>query len=194
MGPLDAWIVYRFIKTLVTPWDETDAFKQGVIDASGKLLIHTNKMSEAQKATYTLFHRLVFNIKRLIEKIPGGKSKIGTYAAALFLLKEQMGDEEGVLIMEKSFMSYLKENNAIDESSMLQEQYLPEDLLQKGRYKLINNMLDTQGDELRKGTVIIATQNLKPISKVLGIEVFKMVVQGHPKQVVVVSREDIQEL
>jgi hypothetical protein len=193
MGPLDAWIVYRFIKTLVTPWDETDAFKLGVIDASGKLIIATRKMSEPQRATYTLFHRLVFNIKRLIEKIPGGKSKIGTYAAALYLLKEEMGDEEGVLIMEKSFMSYLKENNAI-EASVLQEEYLFEEYLSKGRYKLINNMLDTKGDELHKGTIIVARQNLKPISKVLGIEVFQLAVQGNPTKIVVVSREDIQEV
>jgi hypothetical protein len=193
MGPLDAWIVYRFIKTLVTPWDETDAFKLGVIDASGKLLIHTKKMSDAQLASYTLFHRLVFNIKRLIEKIPGGKSKIGTYAAALFLLREQMGDEEGALIMEKSFMSYLKENDAI-EASVLQEEHILEEYLSKGRYKIINNMLDTKGDELHKGTVVVATKNLKPINKVLGIEVFQLAVQGNPTKVVVVSREDIQEI
>jgi hypothetical protein len=193
MGPLDAWIVYRFIKTLVTPWDEMDAFKLGVIDASGHLLIKTDKMSDAQKASYTLFHRLVFNIKRLIEKIPGGKSKIGTYAAALFLLKEQMGDEEGVLIMEKSFMSYLKDNDAIAVST-LQEEYVLEEFLSKGRYKLINNMLDTKGDELHKGTVLVATKNLKPVTKILGIEVFQLAVQGNPTKVVVVSREDISEV
>jgi hypothetical protein len=193
MGPLDAWIVYRFIRTLVTPWDETDAFKLGVIDANGKLKIHTDKMNDEQQKSYTLFHRLVFNIKRLIEKVPGGKSKIGTYAAALFLMREQMGDEEGILIMERSFMSYLKENDAL-ESTYLEEQYLEESLLSQGKYKLINNMLDTKGDELRKGTVVIATKNLKPITKILGIEVFQLIVQNYPKKVVVVSREDIREV
>jgi hypothetical protein len=191
MGPLDAWIVYRFIRTLVTPWDETDAFKLGVIDATGKLKINTDKMTSEQQKAYTLFYRLVFNIKRLIEKIPGGKSKIGTYAAALFLLKEQMGDEEGVLIMEQSFLSYLKDNNAVD---TLTEEYLAEELLPQGKYKLINNMLDTKGDELRKGTILVATKNLKPVTKILGIEVFQLIVQNYPKQVVVVSREDIQEV
>lgn len=121
-------------------------------------------MNDEQQKSYTLFHRLVFNIKRLIEKVPGGKSKIGTYAAALFLMREQMGDEEGILIMERSFMSYLKENDAL-ESTYLEEQYLEESLLSQGKYKLINNMLDTKGDELRKGTVVIATKNLKPITK-----------------------------
>ena len=93
MGPLDAYIVYRFIKTLVTPWDETTAFKRSIIDNHGQK-IKTNLNTEDQ-AAYTLFDRLVFNIKRLIEKIPGGITKIGTYAAALFLIREEMGDEEG---------------------------------------------------------------------------------------------------
>jgi hypothetical protein len=193
MGPLDAWIVYRFIRTLVTPWDETEAFKLGVIDSNGKLKIKSDKMTDEQQKSYTLFYRLVFNIKRLIEKIPGGKSKIGTYAAALFLLREQMGDEEGILIMERSFMSYLKENDAL-EDTYLQEQYLEESMLPQGKYTLINNMLDTKGDELRKGTVVIATKNLKPVTKILGIEVFQLVVQNYPKKVVVVSREDIREV
>ena len=191
MGPLDAWIVYRFIKTLVTPFDETDAFKLGVVDANGKLKLKTDKMTSEQKASYTLFHRLVFNIKRLIEKIPGGKSKIGSYAAALFLLREQLGDEEGVLIMEKTFMSFLRDNDAVDET--LTEEYLEEELLQQGKYKLINNMLDTKGDVLRKGTVLVAKRDLKPITKILGIEVFQLTVQNYPNKVVVVSREDIEE-
>ena len=191
MGPLDAWIVYRFIKTLVTPFDETDAFKLGVVDANGKLKLKTDKMTSEQKASYTLFHRLVFNIKRLIEKIPGGKSKIGSYAAALFLLREQLGDEEGVLIMEKTFMSFLRDNDAVDET--LTEEYLEEELLQQGKYKLINNMLDTKGDVLRKGTVLVAKRDLKPITKILGIEVFQLTVQNYPNKIVVVSREDIEE-
>ena len=78
MGPIDAYIVYKFVRLLTTPWDETDAFKLGVIDGNGKLLIDTDKMTNEQASSYSLFNRLVFNIKRLIEKIPGGKSKIGT--------------------------------------------------------------------------------------------------------------------
>ena len=57
--------------------------------------------------------------------LPGGKTKIATYAAALFLLREQLGDEEGVLIMEKTYISFLRENNAVDET--LTEEYLEEE-------------------------------------------------------------------
>jgi hypothetical protein len=193
MGPLDAWIVYRFIRTLVTPWDETDAFKLGVIDAAGKLLVRDNKMTDAQKASYTLFHRLVFNIKRIIEKIPGGSSKIGTYAAALYLMREQMGDGEGVLIMERSFMSYLKDNNAVA-PTYLEEQYLPEEMLPQGKYKIKDNMLDIKGDQIKKGTVLVASQELKPFAKVLGVDLYKMNVSGYPGKTLVVSHEDIQQI
>ena len=39
-----------------------------------------------------MLHRFVFNLKRLINLIPGGKSKLGTYAAALGLLLKENKD------------------------------------------------------------------------------------------------------
>jgi hypothetical protein len=187
MGPLDAWLVYRFIKTLVTPWDETEAFRQGIIDGSGNLL-----KKDPDSDAYTLFDRLVFNIKRLIEKIPGGKSKIATYAAALYLIREELGDDEGRLVFDRSVMKYLKENNAL-EPNYLNEQYLPEETLAQGNYKLLNTMLDVKGDSLHAGTIVVAKHNLPPISKVLGVDVYKLQVAATGKDVVI-SHEDIQEI
>lgn len=192
MGAVDIYIVYKFIKLLTTPCDETDAFKLGVIDAQGKRLLPVEKMNDKQKDSYTLFHRLVYNIKRLIEKVPGGKSKIGTYAAALYLFKEQMGDEEGKIVLERSFMSYLKESNAL-EDNYLNEQYKPEETLPKGDYKLLNTMMDTKGEHVAKNTVVVAKANLKPLARVLGVDVYELQVAHSGKQVVV-SREDIQEV
>jgi hypothetical protein len=190
MGPIDAYIVYRFIKALVTPWDETDAFKKGIIDGQGKQI--KDDLSDEDQKSYSLFDRLVFNIKRLIEKIPGGKTKIGTYAAALFLIREELGDEEGVLIFERSVMKYLKENNAV-EPNYLEEQYLPADTLSQGNYRLLNNMLDMKGNSLPKGTVVVAQHDTKPISRVLGVDVYQLQV-AHTGRNVVVSHEDIQEV
>ena len=190
MGPLDAWLVYKFIRGLVTPWDETDAFRKGIIDAQGKKI--KEKLTDDDEKSYSLFDRLIFNIKRLIEKIPGGKTKIGTYAAALFLIREQLGDEEGVLVFEQSIMKYLKENNAV-EPNYLKEQYLPEDTLAQGNYKLNNNMLDTRGNSLQKGTVVVALHDLFPISRVLGVDVYQLQV-AHTGKSVVVSMEDVAEV
>ena len=191
MGPLDAFIVYKFVRLLTTPFDETDAFKTGVIDGNGKLLIDTSKMTDKQSDSYTLFNRLVFNIKRLIEKIPGGKSKIGTYAAALYLFKEQMGDEEGRIVLERSFMTYLKENDALD-ADYLAEQFKPEENLPQGNYRLINTMMDVQGNLIQKGTIVISHNNQKPVAKVLGVDVYNL--KTSTGKMVVVSHEDISEI
>jgi len=192
MGILDTFIIFRIIKGLATPWDEWSAFKTGVIDASGKILKSDENWSQAQKSSYTLFDRLIANLKRLIEKIPGGKSKIGTYAAALYLLREQLGDEEGELVFEQSIMDFLKGNNAMD-SNYLEEQYLPEETLDQGNYKLTNSMLDKNGNSLQKGSVVVAKTNLKPISRILGVDVYQLQVATTGKTVVV-SLDDIQEI
>jgi len=80
-------------------WEDTKAFEVGIVDEKGKLLVRFNKMSNEQKDQYTLFHRLVFNLKRLIGKT-GKASKIASYAAALFLIKEHTFEDEYDIILE----------------------------------------------------------------------------------------------
>ena len=86
---IDLFVVYRFLRILTTPWEEQEAFKHGIIDKDGKLLRRNKTLkTEDEKKSHTLLHRLVFNLKRLLHKIPGVRTKIGTYATALFLLKQ----------------------------------------------------------------------------------------------------------
>jgi hypothetical protein len=82
----DLILVYQFIKRLTTPFDKTEAFKLGIIDGSGKKV--KSPETTAEKNSYGYYDRMVFNLKKMLEKVPGGKSKIGSYAAALFLIKE----------------------------------------------------------------------------------------------------------
>ena len=98
----DLVYTFRFLTLLVTPFEKTEAFKLGLLDAKGKKLKKA-KTSE-EKDAYTPFHRLVFNVKRLMEKVPGGSSSIASYAAALYLIKEQNGlkDKDIKQIAEKS--------------------------------------------------------------------------------------------
>lgn len=84
---VDTFMVYSFIKRLVTPFDETDAFHLGLIDKNGRKL--RSAKGSKDYASLTHFDRLVFNIKRLIEKLPGGRSKLASWAAALLLIREQ---------------------------------------------------------------------------------------------------------
>ena len=84
---VDLILIYQFLKRLTTPFEKTDAYKLGLIDKRGKRTDKKIETKEEEEA-YGYFDRLVFNIKRLIEKVPGGKSQLGSYAAALFLIKE----------------------------------------------------------------------------------------------------------
>ena len=85
----NAYLAYQFIKLLTTPWDETEAFKNGVVDKNGVQLKKTNQLkTSSEKKSFTIFHKIAFNLRRILSKFPGGKSRIASYAAAIALLKE----------------------------------------------------------------------------------------------------------
>jgi hypothetical protein len=84
------YFVYQFLKKLVTPFEKTKAFELGIIDEKGKILKRRRDLETSEeKDAYNLSDTLIWNIKKLMGKIPGGKSRIASYAAALYLIKEQ---------------------------------------------------------------------------------------------------------
>ena len=87
----DLYFVFRFLRLLTMDYKKTDAYKYKIIAAKGKPLRKSSELETTdEKASYTMLHRMVFKIRRLIEKVPiVGKSILLNYAAALFLLKEQ---------------------------------------------------------------------------------------------------------
>ena len=93
---VDTYLVYKIITILTDDWDEQEAFKYGIIDKKGNVLRKSKTLdTKKEKDSYTILHRFVFNLKRLIEKIPGGKTKIGSYAAAaVLLLKEEENNDK----------------------------------------------------------------------------------------------------
>ena len=93
------YFVYQFLKKLVTPFNKTAAFELGIIDEKGKILKRRRDLEgDEEKSAYNLSDTLVWNIKKLMGKIPGGKSRIASYAAALYLIKEQ---QDGYKITEE---------------------------------------------------------------------------------------------
>ena len=96
---VDTYITYRIIKTLVKPWKEQDAYKLGIIDDKGKVLKKTKQLNTSEeKEAYTVLTKFIFNLKRLLNQVPGGKSKFASYAAAaVLLLKEEEENEQEVL-------------------------------------------------------------------------------------------------
>ena len=100
----DTFITYKIISNLVTDWEDFPAFELGIIDKNGKLLRKSASLrTNDEKNAYTLFHRLIFNMKRLIQKLPGGKYKLASYAAGLFLIKEEI-DVDRLLIEGEAYV------------------------------------------------------------------------------------------
>ena len=102
---IDLFVVYSFIKKLVTPFDEWSAFKSGVIDAKGNILKKERNTKE-EKESFTVWDKLILNIKKTLAKLPGGSTKLATYAAALYLLKEHKDilENESLLTEEMSII------------------------------------------------------------------------------------------
>lgn len=96
----ELYFLYSFLKRLVTKFEKTDAYKLGIIDKKGKVLIKKRDFTTIeQRNAYTMMDTLIFNLKKLLGKIPFGKTTIASYAAALLLLREEknlqmMLDEE----------------------------------------------------------------------------------------------------
>jgi len=117
---VDIYIIYKFIKYLSLPFEKWEAYNLGIIDKDGNVLKKVRLKSD-EKNNYTLFHRLVKNLKRLIEKIPGAKSKIGKAAAAYFLLREELikmgGSKE---MIDEAFKKHLKDKSDVETSLMME--------------------------------------------------------------------------
>ena len=96
---VDTYITYRIINTLVTPWKKQAAYKLGIIDEKGKALKKSKDLKTSEeKEAYTVLIRFIFNLKRLLNQLPGGKSKFASYAAAaILLLKEEDENEKELL-------------------------------------------------------------------------------------------------
>ena len=113
---IDFLITYRVVKLMVTPFEKQEAFKFGIIDEKGKVLrkYKTLKLEKERKA-YTLLHRFVFNLKRILQRVGLG-SKLGSFAVALALLiKEDKKFAEHKTLIESTVIKYLKDNNFYDE-------------------------------------------------------------------------------
>ena len=199
---VDLFVTYRFIKLLTTPFNKTDAYKYGIIDDKGNRIREDNSTrvkveltTSTLKNSYTILHKLVFNIKKIFSKLPILKSKIGTYAAALFLLKDTFREHvEDPDVFEKEFMKYLKENNIELDREISEEVIGFGEVLPKGEYVLKNDILNKEEEELtaKKGDKVAVFDDQAPIDTVLGVEIFP-VIHMKTQEKIYVSLEDIKD-
>ena len=154
---VELFMTYKFIRLLVTPWQKTDAFREGVIDKKGKLLVKSKDQSSAQKKTYSLFTKLVFNLKRILERIPFGSAMIKNYAAALFLLREETGMAEEDILKVLEDMGHNTSINLNEEHKELHE----------GQHILNHDILESN-----KGT-IVNLDSIDPVGYFAGVPIYK---------------------
>ena len=114
--PIDLLIAYRVIKLLVIPFDKSDAFKQGIIDKDGNVLKKYRTLQKtSEKQSYTMLHRFVFNLKRILAKT-GIRGALGSFAvAAALLLRENKEYAQHKTLIESTIINYLKETNQYDD-------------------------------------------------------------------------------
>ncbi len=173
----DLVYTFRFLRLLTTAWTDTTAYKLGIIDEDGnrdkKKVPYID--SDQLKSAYTPFHKIVFNIKKLLNKVPGGKSKIGSYAAALYLIKENYN------VSDKNLDKILKASN-IDVREIMQEKInwfiMKDGSITPGTYIIANNKvlassplheeLCYEGDKIR-----IDSSNNTPIGQAFGINIYE---------------------
>ena len=94
-GIIDTLFVFRLLGKLTMKYEKWDAFKSGVIDKKGNILLKKKERDKKQKDSFNMLDRLAWNLKRLIGKVPGGKSQVASYIAALALIKEYTIKEKG---------------------------------------------------------------------------------------------------
>ena len=161
---VDALIAYRILKLLVTPFNKTKAYKLGIIDDKGKVLIKSKQITnQQQRNAYTLLTRFVFNLKRLLGKL-GVRGALGSAAAAaIAFLKEET---ENTAQVEKEVYKYLKDNGFEFD---LSENY--GEPLVAGEYKVKSDIYDLDGDVvINKDDTITFNEST---DNIMGYDIFK---------------------
>lgn len=114
-GAVDMFMVYQFIRRLVTPFEKWKAFETGVIDKDGKVIVDKRDRDQEQKKSWGYFDRLIANLKKLLAKVPGGQSRLGSFAAALLLIREHNLDPNDTAYLEECLDHYMKEAQTLTE-------------------------------------------------------------------------------
>lgn len=170
---IGAFVAYKLIKQLATPWIEWDAYKLGLIDDKGKTLRKAKTPEEKEVMDHSM--RLVKNVKKLIELIPFGRSKIGTLAAAMWLLKEDQG-----VIDDKDFDAEIEKYINIPKNMVIeaeQDKFLPH-----GKY--VHN--DTNA-------MYHITENKEPDTNYLNVPLYR-VRDLKTREYTIVSEDDIRRV
>ncbi len=125
---IDNAIAFKVLRMLVTNFTDTEAFKLGIIDHNGNTLRKTSQFtSEAERNAYNYLTRLVFNMKKLINKI-GGENRLKSMAAAIWLIRENyQSGSRTTSGLEARYKKLMETNVHLVEEEILVGRFLKEE-------------------------------------------------------------------
>lgn len=185
---VDMVVAYKLIKILTTDFKDTDAFKLGIVDEKGKVLKKRKDLKGEERTAYTIFHTLVWNLKKLMAKIPGLKSKLGSYAAALFLLKEAYNKEHGKdgELAVQELIEYLKQNGVEEGIDSLFENKF-NNKVSKGVYVAIQEIVTPSFNVINEGETILIGQDKTPFVEFANTPLYTAVHMESGEEIIVDS-------
>ena len=168
----DLGYTFRFIRMMVMDWTSWDAYKLGIIDENGKRNKSVRLDDDEKKSAYTPFIRLAANIKRLVAKLPGGGSKLGSFASALYIIKEKYKLKEKNLkdICEKCDVEILDFLNEKNEWFLLEDKQLSQGIYRVANPKLLNKSCSEMvwpKDQVR------IDEECFPVGDVFGVDIYE---------------------
>lgn len=188
----DTAYALRFLRLLTMPWEKTEAFKQGIIDKNGMRTMFRPQVGTGpakmlgdpkptpldtpkKKSAYTVFHKLVFNLRRILAKIPFGKTVVARYGAALYLIKEHTNMSEKQLrkIMDKVETEFDWDNLPLQESTWFQS---IDGKLNPGSYTLVQDIASPLTGELiaKANSRVKVQEQIEPHDTFLGMSIYKV--------------------
>lgn len=170
----DLAYAFRFVRMLVLDWKSWDAYKEGLIDEDGKRIKSVKIDSDAKRNAYTPFIRLCANVKRLLSKVPGGGSKLGSFAAALYLIKERysLSDsqlEKGLHKVGIDTLDFMNEDN---QWFMLENKQLSPGVYRIKGLKVLNSTCE---EIVMPKDQIKVLDNSYPIGDVFGLDIYEAI-------------------
>jgi len=187
----DLVYTYQFLRLLTMKWTDTDAYKLGIVGKNGEQLKKASQLKTSEeKDAYTLFVRLVFNIKRIIDLAPGPTPFINI-AAALYLLKDNYN------ISDKYMLKIFEKVN-LDLTQLIAEEnkwyVLGDNSLSPGAYTLTTNAASPKTGEIiaRAGTRVMVDENTIPVGVMLDQHIYR-IRHIQTKQEIYVSSRDIMK-
>ena len=168
----DIAYTFRFIRMMVMDWKDWDAYKQGIIDENGKRNRNVKLDTDEKKSSYTPFIRLAANVKRLLGKIPGGSTKLGSFAAALFLIKEKynLSDKQLNKILEECGVDQLDIMLESSEWFVLKDGMLSPGIYRLSEDKVLNGTYD---DIVNTKDQVRIHDDCYPVGDVFGIDIYE---------------------